>query len=240
MSVLYHRPVLIILKQRRMEELFSMERPCTVLIVELWALIRSGVKQILESQNEPVYRYRVLLAQDASEAIRKLTRNPVDIVLMGDNVQIGGTPLLIKEMLKVYPDLRILVMADLPLSNHVKAAQEAGALGYLHKNLTHQDLLEAIWKTYNGNVYYSSSVANRLLEDERMDYETRMKAEAKLSNRELQVLRLIASGMTTPQISVELSIGRRTAETYRKNLLQKTRTQNAPGLVRYAFTNKLL
>jgi DNA-binding NarL/FixJ family response regulator len=223
-----------------MEEQLSVGRPCTVLIVELWALIRSGIKQILESQNDPLYRYRVLISQDASEAIRKLMRHPVDVVLMGDTVQIGGALDLITEMLKIRPDLRILVMSNTPVSGQVRAAEGAGAAGYLHKNLTSQDLLEAVWETYNGKNYYSSAVANRLLEDERLDYEVRTKAEARLSNRELQVLRLIASGKTTPQISKELSIGARTAETYRKNLLQKTKTRNAPGLVQYAFTNKLL
>jgi len=143
-------------------------------------------------------------------------------------------------MLEIRPDLRILGMGNKTNVLLVESVMEAGAVGYLQKNISIVELIQALRSTFNGDHYYSGTVANQLLEESRRQYQRLKQAPVALSRREIQVLALIAEGKTTKVICGELSIGTRTVETHRKNLFRKMGVKNAPSLIKLANDYNLL
>lgn len=211
-----------------------------ILIVHPWALVRYGVKHVLESKNDPTPLFKVAAASDASEALRRLSEGSFDIVLLAEDIQIGGTPMFVREILKPLPDLRILIMGDKPKLEDIKEVIKSGAIGYIHMNIATSELFEAVINTYSGRTYYSAKVANQLLAESEVAYEIARRAPTSLSPRELEVLRLIVRGKTSKEIADRLLIGLRTVETHRKSLFRKAKVKNVTSLVRMAHEYNLV
>ena len=143
-------------------------------------------------------------------------------------------------MILLEPKLRVLVLGDRFGAKQVKDAVDAGAMGYIKRNISATELVEAVAKVYSKYSYFSSSVADLLLGEERVKYSVLQRTPVPLTPRELEVLRLIMLGLTNNRICELLCIGVRTVETHRKNLLRKTEAKNAAGLVRIAMELNLL
>jgi DNA-binding NarL/FixJ family response regulator len=218
----------------------SIVTTCAVLVVDRWPIVRYGIKHILETKNDPTWFFQIIGATDASDALKRLQKEDYQVVLLDDQIQIGGAPLLVREMLEIRPDLRILGMGDKTNALLVESVMEAGAVGYLQKNISIAELVQALRATFNGDHFYSCSVANQLLEESRRQYQRLKRAPVTLSRREMQVLVLIAEGKTSKAMCEELLIGTRTVETHRKNLFRKMGVKNAPSLIKLAHDYNLL
>lgn len=215
------------------------ERVCNVLVIDSHAITRYGIKAILEQKNEE-YIFRVSGAMNSIEALQKVGGMRIDVALLDDSFQDGKGPLVTTRLLELRPDLRVLGMADRPENWRVREMVNVGALGYIRKNITPTELLHAVVGAYSGRRFYSSFIANSLLEENRTNYEKAKRAPDALTQRELDVLKLVALGKTSKEISEALRIGVRTVETHRKHLIQKTKVKNAASLIRLAYEYKLL
>jgi two-component system response regulator NreC len=177
-------------------------------------------------------------AGDMREAIFAVRREQPDIVLM-DLVMPGGsgidaTPAVLKEA----PDAKVLVLSMQDDPVYVREAFAAGASGYVLKEAADTELVAAIREVAAGGNYVHPSLGARLVAAEAED--RRRAEEDPLSDREREVLRLLALGHTNQEIAKTLFLSVRTVETHRAHIMQKLRLETRAELVRYALENGLL
>lgn len=140
-----------------------------------------------------------------------------------------------------YPQVSVIVLSMHDDIGHIMELIEAGASGYLLKNVNDKELLEAIRTVVSGKVYFCSEVAEKLstfaVQQQRR---AAMPEEPKLTDRELEILKLIAQEYSNAQIGDTLFISERTVETHRKNMLRKTNNKTIVGLLRYAMERQMI
>jgi DNA-binding NarL/FixJ family response regulator len=206
-----------------------------VLVVDDHAVVRSGLRLLLDSADgiECVGE-----AGDAEEAIRAARREQPDVVLL-DVVMPGKTGIeATPEILRVAPDAKVLVLSMQDDPSYVREAFAAGAAGYVLKEAVEAEVVQAVHEVSRGGRYVHPTLGARLVVAEQ---QARARADADpLSEREREVLRLLALGHTNQEIAKMLYISVRTAETHRAHIMQKLRLSTRAELVRYAIANELL
>jgi two-component system response regulator NreC len=206
-----------------------------VLIVDDHAVVRSGLRHVLDAEEgiEVVGE-----AGDAQHAVFETRAKKPDVVLM-DVVMPGKSGIeAIPEVLKDAPEAKILVLSMQDDPRYVREAFAAGAAGYILKEAAGTDVVSAVREVAAGGRYVHPSLGARMVA---ADAEERKRAEADpLSDRERDVLRLLALGHTNQEISGQLFISVRTAETHRAHIMQKLRLTTRAQLVRYALGQGLL
>ncbi len=206
-----------------------------VLIVDDHAVVRSGLRLLLDA--EPDIEV-VAEAGDIGTAVLEARATKPDVILM-DVVMpgrsgIAGTPAVLKEA----PGARVLVLSMQDDPRYVREAFAAGAAGYVLKEAADTELVAAVREVAAGGRYVHPALGARLAAAEA---EERARAEADpLSERERQVMRLLALGHTNQEIAKMLYISVRTAETHRAHIMQKLRLSTRAELVRYAIQHGLL
>jgi two-component system, NarL family, response regulator NreC len=206
-----------------------------VLIVDDHAVVRSGLKLVLESEEgiEPVGE-----AGSARDAIFEARSTKPDVILldvvMPDQSGIEVIPTLLKEN----PEAKVLVLSMQDDPQYVREAFAAGASGYVLKEAADTEVVTAVREVAGGGRYVHPELGARLVAAE--SEERRLADEDPLSEREGEVLRLLALGHTNQEIAKQLFISVRTAETHRAHIMQKLRLSNRAELVRYALDRGLL
>ena len=206
-----------------------------VLIVDDHAVVRSGLKLVLESEEgiEPVGE-----AGSARDAIFEARSTKPDVILldvvMPDQSGIEVIPTLLKEN----PEAKVLVLSMQDDPQYVREAFAAGASGYVLKEAADREVVAAVREVAAGGRYVHPELGARLVTAE--SEERRRAEEDPLSERESDVLRLLALGHTNQEIAQELFISVRTAETHRAHIMQKLRLTSRAELVRYALDQGLL
>ena len=206
-----------------------------VLIVDDHAVLRSGLHLLLDAQAgiEVVGE-----AGDVKEAVFEAREKKPDIVLMDvvmpGQTGIEGVPLVLKEA----PEARVLVLSMQDDPRYVQEAFAAGAVGYILKEAVDAEVVRAIKRVAAGEHYVHPELGARLIAAEA---EAKAREEADpLSDREREVMRLLALGHTNQEIAKMLYISVRTAETHRAHIMQKLRLSTRAELVRYAIDQGLL
>ena len=206
-----------------------------VLIVDDHAVLRSGLHLLLDAQAgiEVVGE-----AGDVKEAVFEAREKKPDIVLMDvvmpGQTGIEGVPLVLKEA----PKAKVLVLSMQDDPRYVQEAFAAGAVGYILKEAVDAELVRAIERVAAGEHYVHPELGARLIAAEA---EAKAREEADpLSDREREVMRLLALGHTNQEIAKMLYISVRTAETHRAHIMQKLRLSTRAELVRYAIDQGLL
>jgi two-component system response regulator NreC len=206
-----------------------------VLIVEDHAVVRSGLRHVLDAEDgiEVVGE-----AGDAQHAVFETRAKKPDVVLM-DVVMPGKSGIeTIPDVLKDAPEAKVLVLSMQDDPRYVREAFAAGAAGYILKEAADTDVVAAVREVAAGGHYVHPSLGARMVA---ADAEERKRADADpLSDRERDVLRLLALGHTNQEISGQLYISVRTAETHRAHIMQKLRLTTRAQLVRYALGQGLL
>lgn len=206
-----------------------------VLIVDDHAVVRAGLKLVLEAAEgiEPVGEAGS--ARDAIFETRSLKPEVILLdVLMPDQSGLDVIPTLLKEN----PDAKILVLSMQDDPHYVREALGAGASGYVLKEAADSEVVAAIREVASGGRYVHPELGARLVDAETQ--ERRRAEEDPLSERESEVLRLLALGHTNQEIAKQLYISVRTAETHRAHIMQKLRLSSRAELVRYALSEGLL
>jgi two-component system response regulator NreC len=206
-----------------------------VLIVDDHAVVRAGLKLLIEGEQDLEAAGE---AGNARDAIFEARSVKPDIVLL-DVVMPDQSGLeIIPQLLKESPDAKVLVLSMQDEPRYVREAFEAGASGYVLKEAADTDLVAAIREVAGGGRYVHPELGARLIAGET---EERKRAdEDPLSDREREVLRLLALGHTNQEIASQLYISVRTAETHRAHIMQKLRLASRAELVRYALDEGLL
>lgn len=209
-----------------------------ILLVDDHKMIREGIKSFLEEHD----KYNVCLeAENGLDAIEKYESDQVDLIITDIMMpEMDGIDMTI-ELLKQYPDIKIIALTMLNENHHIKQMLKAGVMGYLLKNCSEEELISAIDMVMSGNKYYSQEVTDIIMNDLSGDKKPkqRLSVEIPLTARELEILRLICKEYTNKEISEELFIGMRTVDAHKRNLLEKTGCRNVAGLVVYALERRL-
>jgi DNA-binding NarL/FixJ family response regulator len=204
-----------------------------VLIVDDHQVVRDGVKNILSEQARPSNFGEASTAPEALHLVREQNWDLVilDLSLAGRN----GLELL-KQLKQIHPELPVLILSMHSEEQYARRAFKAA--GYITKDRSRTELVEAVNKVAEGGRYVSATLAERLIIDIQRD--TTRPLHEGLSDREFEVMCLIASGKTVGQIGEFLSLSDKTISTYRARILEKMGMRTNAELMHYAIQNHLV
>jgi two-component system, NarL family, response regulator NreC len=206
-----------------------------VLIVDDHAVVRAGLKLLVDAEDD---LEAVGEAGSAREAVFEARTTKPDVVLMDVMMPEQSGLAVVPQLVKEHPEATVLVLSMQDDPRYVREAFEAGASGYVLKEAADAELVAAIRDVAAGGRYVHPELGARLVAAETA--ERRRAEEDPLSDREREVLRLLALGHTNQEIAKELYISVRTAETHRAHIMQKLRLSSRAELVRYALSEGLL
>ena len=204
-----------------------------VLIVDDHGILRAGLRTFLNLQPDMEV---VGEAAEGLEAVEKVKRLEPDVVLM--DISLPGMEGLevAKKLKKTHPDVKVLILTMHEDRRYLYSALKAGASGYVVKRAADTELIDAIRAAYRGDVFLHPSMAKIVAED----YVEQAGTEKGLSDREREVLGLIAEGRTYKEMAKFLAVSVKTIETYRERIKEKLGLHTRAELVRYALEKGLV
>jgi two-component system, NarL family, response regulator NreC len=206
-----------------------------VLLVDDHAVFRSGLRRILASEDDIDV---VGEAESGERAVFEAIANTPDVVVM-DVVMPGKTGIeAMPAVLQAVPHAKVLMLSMQDDPRYVRQAFDAGASGYVLKEAADTEVVDAVRAVARGEQYVHPTLGARLVAADAA--ERRRAADDPLSEREREVLRLLALGHTNQEIAASLYISVRTAETHRAHIMQKLGLASRADLVRYALDNGLI
>jgi DNA-binding NarL/FixJ family response regulator len=206
-----------------------------VLIADDHAIFREGLRQILEDIEDLQV---VDEASHGQEVLDKIEKNDYDLILL-DIAMPGLSGLETLKLIKGRkPKLKVLILSMYPEEQYAVRAIKAGASGYITKAGASEELLGAIRKVLSGGKYITASVADKLLSD--LVPDSGHPLHELLSDREYQVLCLIASGKTVGEIADQLALSVKTVSTHRVHILEKMKMKTNAELTNYAIKRNLV
>ena len=206
-----------------------------ILIVDDHAVVRRGLKEILEDEFQDA---AIGEAENAPEAFQRIREQGWDVVIL-DITLPGGSGLdALKDIKHLRPDLPVLVLSMHPEDQYAVRVLRAGASGYLTKEAAPEELVAATRKALRGGTYVTASLAEKLASD--LSTGGEKPPDETLSDREYEVMCLIASGKAVSRIAEELSLSAKTISTYRSRALAKMGMKTNAELIRYALRRKLV
>ncbi len=206
-----------------------------VLIADDHPIVRKGLKQILEDNPEKIVTHE---AADGREAVQKALNEDYDLVVMDIAMPHTNGLDALKELRTAKPLMPVLMLSMYPEEQYAVRTFKAGASGYLTKQNAPEELLQAINKVLSGGKYVSTSMAEKLADDLSTDAQGPL--HEKLSDREFQVMCLIASGKSASEIAEKLFLSVKTVSTYRARILIKMDMKHNAELTYYAIKNALV
>ena len=201
-----------------------------VLVADDHPLLRSGVKQILSQEAD----FAVIgEAEDAEQVLERIREQGWDVVIL--DISMPGRSGLdaLREIRRLRPNLPVVVLSIHSEELFAVRALRAGASGFISKSDPPGEIVRAIRKVVTGKKYVSATLAETLANV--LESETRRPQHEALSDRELQVMSKIASGMTVSEIATEISLSVKTISTYRARVLEKMNMRSNSELTRYAL-----
>lgn len=206
-----------------------------ILIADDHEIVRKGLGKVLVETLQPI---KVDEASNGQEVMSKILKSEYDLVVL-DLKMPGKSGLdVLKEIKQHRPKLPVLILSMHPEEQFAVRAIRAGASGYLTKECAGDELALAIRKALKGEKYISGSLAQILAGE--LDNDPDKPLHEVLSDREYQVMLMVASGKTVGAIAKELCLSVKTISSYRTNILLKTRMKNNAEITHYAIKNKLV
>jgi two-component system response regulator NreC len=207
-----------------------------VMLADDHTLVRAGVRKILEAHSG----FSVVgEAADGRAAIAALKQQPVDVLVLDLTMPGMDGFEVLRRAKSVRPEIKVLVLTMHASAEYVARAIREGADGYLLKDSAVQDLVAAIQAVMAGREYYSPPVQRELSEMVRGNAGGKRRTEP-ITDREREVLKLVAEGLSTKEIATRLDISTRTVETHRANLMRKLGLHSVARLTQYAIREGLI
>ncbi|MFP4526990.1 MAG: response regulator [Candidatus Kapaibacterium sp.] len=205
-----------------------------IIIADDHAIVRRGLRQIVEETAD----MRVSAeAADGNELLEKLRSNPADVAILDITMPGKGGLETLMDMKSIWPSIPVLVLSVHPEEQYAMRVLKAGAAGYINKESAANELISAIRKVHSGGRYISSALAEKIA----FDYHRREKLPHEyLSDREFQVMIMLARGNSPTSISEELNISIKTVSTYRSRILDKMQLRSNADLTHYCLKNNLI
>jgi DNA-binding NarL/FixJ family response regulator len=206
-----------------------------VMIADDHPIVRKGLAQILADTDD----IRVVgEAANAVELVGLMHREPCDVILLDVSMPGKNGIDALKAIREEFPQVKALVLSSFPEDQFGVRALKAGAAGYLTKHTAPERLIEAVHRIAAGKRYITPEIADLLASN--VDTATEVPPHQLLSDREFQVLRLIATGKQLSEIADQLALSPKTVSVYRARLLEKMKLANNAELTRYAIKNGLV
>ncbi len=206
-----------------------------ILIADDHPIVRQGFKQVLSETADLVVADE---AGNGREVLALVARRDYDVILLDISMPEKNGLEVLKELKAVNPRIPVLILSIYPEEQYAIRALKAGASGYLTKASAPDELISAIRKVSRGGKYISSSLAEKLAYE--VGGDAGKAPHETLSDREYQILLLIASGKTVSDIAGEMCLSVKTVSTYRSRILDKMKMKNNAELTTYAIRNKLV
>jgi len=209
----------------------------TVLVCDDHAMVRSGLRLLLKTATDIEV---IGEAENGHQSVRETRRLSPDVVLMDLSMPLLNGVEAARQIVKEFPSAKVLILSAYNDDQYIQHAVNAGAVGYLVKETAGNDLLRAVHEVAAGNAFFSPVIARRLLrqsDEMLLDGCLARTRAATLSNRQSEVLQLIAEGYSTKQMGDVLSLSTKTVEKHRQGLMAKLDIHNVATLTRYAVSN---
>ena len=206
-----------------------------ILIADDHTVVRRGLRQILIDQFGDAFIGEVA---DAEALVNKVIAEKWDVVISDINMPGRSGLDALKQIRNILPDLPVLILSMNPEEHYALRALKAGASGYLSKESASEELITAVQKVLSGKKYFSAHVIEHLANNINADLSKA--AHEYLSNRELEVMKHLASGRSVSEIAEKLSLSVTTISTYRSRVLAKTGLKSNSDLTKYAMENNLI
>jgi DNA-binding NarL/FixJ family response regulator len=206
-----------------------------ILVADDHTIVREGLKQIFVGTHDMAVTDE---ARNGQEVIKKVENNDYDIVILDISLPGRSGLDVLKQLKSVKPELPVLILSMYPEEQYAVRSLRAGASGYLTKESASQELISAIRKITQGRKYIKSSLAEKIAFE--LEADTNKSLHEALSDREYQVLCMIASGKTVMEIARALSLSVKTISTHRARILKKMKLKNNAQMIRYAIKHNLV
>lgn len=206
-----------------------------IIIADDHAIVRTGVRQVLERTDDMAV---VAEAENGLELLQRIRTVPCDAVLLDMSMPGLSGASLIKRILDINAKLPILVLSMHNEGQVASIALRAGASGYVTKDSDPEIIVSAVRKIIKRGKFIDPSLVDAVLFDFGMNQEK--PPHATLSSRELQILKMLATGLSTAEISDKLALSRKTVWTYKSRMMEKLDIDNIVALVRYAVRHGLI
>jgi len=202
-----------------------------IFIVDDHQMVIDGLQSLLSKEDKYIVTGST---NQPFDVLKLLDEKPSDILLTDINMPGMSGVELTRVVKKKFPAMKILALSMYGDRYAVREMIDAGISGYILKNTGKQELLDALGRITEGHTYFSDEITAELIKPF-------SEAESGvLTNREIEIVRLIEKELNNKQIADKLFISERTVETHRKNIFRKTKTQSIIGLIKYAYEHKII
>jgi DNA-binding NarL/FixJ family response regulator len=211
------------------------DRPITVLLADDHTIVREGLAKLLEG--EPKIRV-VGEAKDGREAVRKVEELEPVVVIMDIAMPLLNGIEATRQIKKNHPQTKVIILSMHSHDRFISELFSVGASGYLLKDSSGTDIINAIHAALKGDTYLSPSISRRVIEDYvslKKNKSSQEELYSKLSNREREVFQMIAEGRSTKEISEILCVSLSTVKTHRANIMEKLQMDNLAQLIQFAI-----
>lgn len=207
-----------------------------VLIVDDHQLFREGLTNLIGGSDEIDI---IAQAENARQAIEMTSKLNPEVIIMDIGLpEINGIEAT-KILIKKHPDIKIIALSMHSDKHYIKGMLEAGASGYLLKNSTHTQVMDAVKSVYNGKKYLSSAITEVLI-DNYLGKDEPSSEESILTQRESEILKMIAEGISTRDIAKKLFVSVKTIGTHKQNILEKLNLKSTTDLVKFAIKHEII
>ncbi len=210
-----------------------MKSPIHLLIADDHHIVLDGIVSLLKDEKTISIS---ATAHNGVEVLDELEHRNIDVCLMDISMPRMDGIATARQLRVKWPSVKIIILTTYNDREFIDELSQVGVNGYLLKNCTKHELVDAIVQVSEGNTFFSPEIKNAII--------THFSASAKnksgkvvLTQREIEILRLLAQEYTNEKIANELKISFRTVETHRKNMMQKTKAHNLAGLLNFAYAN---
>lgn len=207
----------------------------------LWVenkILAEGIKNILQKTGS----FNIAVSGTSKDIILPTGEKP-HLMVVASKSGTGGIVNTIKTFRQKYSDLNVLLFVEEKINHDIMHLHKSGITGFIPGDCDSEDLLYAVQKTAKGNFYLHHSIAYNLLQEFDSQAPHLNKIEPgtlNISQRELEVLELLTDGFTSNEIAEKLFTSRRTVESHRRNLMDKTKSKNTAELIKFSICNQLI
>ena len=206
-----------------------------ILLVDDHQMLLDGLASLLRSEK----RFDIVgISNHAKYALELIATSNPDIVITDINMpEMSGVELtrLIK---KYHPEVKVLALSMFGERSTISEMLEAGISGYILKNTGKEELVNALLKIYNGGLFFSDEITSEMMKSIAAQTNVKEEDKVRLTDREIDIVKLIAAEKSNLEIAAQLFISERTVETHRKNIFRKTNTKGVVGLLKLAMEQK--
>ena len=217
-----------------------MTTPIKIIIADDHLIFREGLKLLLKKLKSKEIEI-IAEAENGKELIDFVEKHSPDVVLIDIQMPVINGIEATRILTDRFPDVGIIALSTFNDEGMVIDMLYAGARGYLLKNTNKEELLAAIKKVNAGEVYYSAETAVHLFPNSGANDQdiSREKIYRKLTEKEIEVIKLLCRGLTNKEIASEMNLSKRTVEGYRENIMKKINAKNAIDIMAFAIRNKI-